>query len=322
MNPETKVFISHASEDKDALARPLAEKLKALCHVWYDEYSLPYGASIFGSISAGLSDCDFGVVILSHSFFQKKWTKDEIAGLFAREEPEQHRIIPIWMGVDKDDVVRFSPILADRRAISANQDINAILECIARVINDASKESGFVHTPVQDNPREVIRNLGKAHRDNLERNAMNTAPKASQSVYRAQTELVQTLVEEIERIVLENPNLQLMCKTSELRCLPYDILYLNVTMPNGNVARVETTRPSGYIAGVRLDLKVFRPKLDSQGNYEKPDHLEDHHFVPELNGAGKVFWKEGDSTPLDHSALVDLFLQTLCNHLKRVLQLS
>jgi hypothetical protein len=41
------VFISHANEDKDDIARPLAEKLKALgLKVWFDEYSLKLGDSL------------------------------------------------------------------------------------------------------------------------------------------------------------------------------------------------------------------------------------------------------------------------------------
>ena len=40
-----KVFISHASEDKTDLARPLADMLQAKGYkVWYDEYTLTLSA--------------------------------------------------------------------------------------------------------------------------------------------------------------------------------------------------------------------------------------------------------------------------------------
>ena len=41
----TKIFISHASEDKDDFVRPLAEQLDSLddYEVWYDEYELTWG---------------------------------------------------------------------------------------------------------------------------------------------------------------------------------------------------------------------------------------------------------------------------------------
>ena len=50
---ETKkydVFISHASEDKDAIVRPLATELEMLSvRVWYDEFSLKLGDSFLAS---------------------------------------------------------------------------------------------------------------------------------------------------------------------------------------------------------------------------------------------------------------------------------
>jgi hypothetical protein len=44
---EFDVFISHASEDKDAVVRPLASALrKARLNVWYDEFELRIGDSL------------------------------------------------------------------------------------------------------------------------------------------------------------------------------------------------------------------------------------------------------------------------------------
>jgi hypothetical protein len=49
-----KLFISHATEDKDEVARPLAERLRSLGYsVWYDEYSLKVGQSLSEEIARG-----------------------------------------------------------------------------------------------------------------------------------------------------------------------------------------------------------------------------------------------------------------------------
>ena len=49
------VFISHASEDKEAIARPLAEALRSHgLRVWYDEFALRPGNSLRESIDRGL----------------------------------------------------------------------------------------------------------------------------------------------------------------------------------------------------------------------------------------------------------------------------
>ncbi len=66
------VFISHASEDKADLVRPLAQGLdeKGLS-VWYDEFTLHLGDSLTESINKGLSKSSYGIVILSRNFFRK-----------------------------------------------------------------------------------------------------------------------------------------------------------------------------------------------------------------------------------------------------------
>src|SRR5258706_10107710 len=102
---EWDVFISHASEDKDAIARPLAEALRAKgLRVWYDEFSLTVGDSLRRKIEQGLSNSRFGVVILSHRFFAKHWAEQELNGLATREVGGEKVILPVWHGVTFEDV--------------------------------------------------------------------------------------------------------------------------------------------------------------------------------------------------------------------------
>jgi AbiTii/TIR domain len=55
-NMNWDLFISHASEDKDDVARPLADKFIELgLSVWYDEYTLTVGDSLRRSIDRGLA---------------------------------------------------------------------------------------------------------------------------------------------------------------------------------------------------------------------------------------------------------------------------
>src|SRR5437667_11422133 len=93
------VFLSHASEDKQSFVNDLAEQRRAVHEVWYDEYSLKVGDSIFESISKGLRTCDYGVVVLSKNFFSKKWTRAELDGLFALERAVHKIILPVWLEV-------------------------------------------------------------------------------------------------------------------------------------------------------------------------------------------------------------------------------
>ena len=66
------LFISHASEDKDEFVRPLANLLSQYgLDVWYDEFELRIGKSLSRSIDNGISNSNFGLIVLSESFFKK-----------------------------------------------------------------------------------------------------------------------------------------------------------------------------------------------------------------------------------------------------------
>ncbi|MGF1939047.1 MAG: TIR domain-containing protein [Nostoc sp. ChiQUE02] len=112
-------FISHASEDKEILVRPLAEKLEeAGFSVWYDEFKLKVGDSLRRSIDKGLANSRFGIVVLSPSFFAKNWTQYELDGLVAKEMTGGKVILPLWHKVSKDEVMAYSPTLADKVALN------------------------------------------------------------------------------------------------------------------------------------------------------------------------------------------------------------
>ncbi len=122
-------FICHASEDKDEIARPLAERLIAAgLSVWYDEFSLVLGDSLRESIDRGLAASRFGIVILSPAFFAKKWAQAELNGLFAKEIAGEKTIIPLWHKITQAEVAQHSPILADRVAASTSHGLDSILE--------------------------------------------------------------------------------------------------------------------------------------------------------------------------------------------------
>ena len=107
------LFISHASEDKEELVRPLA--LALVDHglsIWYDEFTLKLGDSLSESIDRGLAGSRYGLVVLSKDFFSKKWPQRELRGLVSREISTGKAILPIWHNVSFSDVVKFSPPLA------------------------------------------------------------------------------------------------------------------------------------------------------------------------------------------------------------------
>lgn len=136
-NKSYDVFVSHASEDKVGFVRPFVETLKSKgVAVWYDEFELQVGDSLRRSIENGLKNSKYGIVVLSEAFFKKEWPQRELDGLFAREVNGEKVILPIWHKISKNEVMGFSPIIADMLAINTTDfTIEEIAEQIAKRIN-------------------------------------------------------------------------------------------------------------------------------------------------------------------------------------------
>ena len=133
---EYDVFISHASEDKDEVVRPLATALQNEgLSVWYDEFELRIGDSLRRKIDRGLATSKCGLIVLSEMFFKKGWTNYELDGLVTRQNTGEQILLPIWHNVTKQQVIDFSPSLADKVARStATHTIEEISSEIAELI--------------------------------------------------------------------------------------------------------------------------------------------------------------------------------------------
>jgi hypothetical protein len=129
-------FISHASEDKEEFVEPLAMELHRLgMSVWFDRFALKVGDSLSRSIDEGLGQSRYGVLVLSRAFLGKPWPEYELRGLVAREIGKEKVILPIWYGVSRNDVLAFSPPLADKMAILASdQDVTDVARQLMEVI--------------------------------------------------------------------------------------------------------------------------------------------------------------------------------------------
>ena len=115
---EYDFFISHATEDKETVAEPLAHALiDKGAKVWLDKFAMSVGDSLRASIDQGLAHSRYGIVILSEIYFKKFWTGKELNGLFAKQEEGNKVILPVWHNISKDTVKQYSPILADMLAL-------------------------------------------------------------------------------------------------------------------------------------------------------------------------------------------------------------
>ncbi len=143
------VFLSHASEDKDDVARPLALQLQERqLRVWYDEFEFRIGDNIVEKLNNGINSSRFGILILSKSFVDmaKQWTKHELDTLEGLYVTEDRVMFPIWHNISVKEIRAFRASLAIIFARStATHTLEEIAKEIHEVIMDLYKvESGTV----------------------------------------------------------------------------------------------------------------------------------------------------------------------------------
>jgi len=120
MKTKYDAFISYASEDKKTFVLNLAKSLiRKGFNIWFDETEIKVGDSIRRKIDEGLMKSRFGIVIFSRAFFSKNWPQRELDGLVSLEMQDGlRRILPIWYKIEKEDIIKFSPPLADISALA------------------------------------------------------------------------------------------------------------------------------------------------------------------------------------------------------------
>ncbi len=157
--PERDVFLCHAGEDKDSIARPLYEAFtSAGISCWYDEAEIRWGHSITEKVDEGLRISRFAVVILSKASARKHWPQRELYALMNQEAASgMVRVLPLIAGSDQDaeQILKLFPLLNDKRYLRWNDDprpvVKEMLSCLDRHCDTHSMD------PVQPGSAPVAR---------------------------------------------------------------------------------------------------------------------------------------------------------------------
>lgn len=133
MHKEYDVFISHASEDKDDVARPISEACKALGLVpFFDEAEIKWGDSLVEVINHALGKSSFFLAILSSNSIDKPWPKQEVNAAFTRKINGKQVFLPLMVG---ESVSEQFPIASDILYIKWNDNADEIAQKIFELKN-------------------------------------------------------------------------------------------------------------------------------------------------------------------------------------------
>jgi retron-type reverse transcriptase len=126
------VFISHASEDKEAIARPLHAALaKRGIKAFLDEEHIAWGESFTRKINLALGAARTVVAVVSTNSVSKDWPLTEMNTALALEVNGQKRVVPVMVG--KPDLTHL-PLIKGKNHVAWTGDAEAVAERVAALV--------------------------------------------------------------------------------------------------------------------------------------------------------------------------------------------
>lgn len=135
-------FVSHASEDKKFVKNLVDTMLRYGINAWWDAYEIEPGDSIRRKINEGLRASNYGVIVLSHNFYAKEWTLDELGALHSILK--SGKIIPIYYKITPREVANYDPLMADVHGIKVPEgDVRQVVAPLAaKILGSGHREAG------------------------------------------------------------------------------------------------------------------------------------------------------------------------------------
>ena len=144
-----KIYLAHASEDKDRV-RPLAEYLMANgIDVWFDEWEIEPGDSLRQKMEEGLGAMTHFVVVLTETSITKPWVSKEIDVGLVQQVGGKSRFVPLVVDLD---IAKLSPFLQAMLFVKIDPSDEADRKALVDRLHGVSRKP-----PLGDAPRYVQR---------------------------------------------------------------------------------------------------------------------------------------------------------------------
>ncbi len=130
------VFISHASEDKETVARPIFAACERLgLKVFLDEEHIGWGQSFTSKINTALGSARTVLAIISSNSVNKEWPLLEVNTALSYEASGSKRVIPVLVG--RPDLSKL-PLIRSKRWVDWKENADEVAWQVARTIQETS----------------------------------------------------------------------------------------------------------------------------------------------------------------------------------------
>lgn len=112
-----EIFIGHASEQKDDIAKPLFDELiKEGIKTFIDVVEIKWGDSLTKLINKALSEAEYFLAIISIDSIAKSWPDTEMNAAIARQIDGKQKVLPLFVGTKKqiEECKKHYSLISDR----------------------------------------------------------------------------------------------------------------------------------------------------------------------------------------------------------------
>lgn len=163
-----KVFLSHASEDKERFVISFAEQLRALgLDVWVDRWEMLPGDSLVNKIFLeGLDGASAVIVVISKHSLTKRWVAEELDAAVVKRIEEGSNLIPVVLdGLEPKQLpASIRHLLFER--VTDVQELGGVVERVSRAIHGQSDKPPLGKPPAYAS-RPIVQIRGLDRIDNL-----------------------------------------------------------------------------------------------------------------------------------------------------------
>ncbi len=133
------VFISHASEDKAEIARPIFEACQRLgIKAFLDEEHIGWGDSFTRKINTALGASRTVLAIVTSTSVSKEWPVLEINTALALEVSREKRVVPVMVG--RPDLTKL-PLIRGKDWLQWDGDADKVARALAEVVRPAGAKA-------------------------------------------------------------------------------------------------------------------------------------------------------------------------------------
>ena len=110
-----RVFLSHASDDKDAVVQPFYKECERRgISAWLDAAEIRWGDSLSVRIEQGIAKSDVVLLFLSRNFLKKPWPLKELETALSLEVNGRKAVLPLVLGLSHEDLEAAHPMVASK----------------------------------------------------------------------------------------------------------------------------------------------------------------------------------------------------------------